>query len=184
MGKEILKQFLHFLGLFFISLAIVLPIRQFIIQPFLVRGESMAPNFSNFDYLFVERVSYHFRQPERGEVIVFRFPQNKSDFYIKRIIGLPAEEIMVKEGRVDVKTREGKRLSLIEPYLRSGTFIEGSFYMRLGEDEYYVLGDNRNASFDSRRWGVLPGKYIIGKVLVRIWPPTKARAFWGEEFEY
>lgn len=182
MMKEIFRNILHFLQIFLLSLAIVLPIRYFIVQPFLVRGESMVPSFHNFDYLFVERVSYYLREPARGEVIVFRFPRNERDYYIKRVIGLPGEEVRIEGGRVEVTTLGGKTLLLEEPYLSLNTYTQGEADVRLGPGEYYVLGDNRNASFDSRRWGVLPAEDIIGRVLARIWPPAKAKAFWGETF--
>ncbi|MBI3334916.1 MAG: signal peptidase I [Candidatus Portnoybacteria bacterium] len=182
MMKEVFKNILHFLQIFLLSLAIVLPIRYFVVQPFLVRGESMLPTFNNFDYLFVERVSYYVREPARGEVIVFRFPRNERDYYIKRVVGLPGEEVRIEGGQVQVITLQGKTLLLKEPYLSSNTFTQGGAEVRLGPGEYYVLGDNRDASYDSRRWGVLPAKDIIGRVLARIWPPNKAKAFWGEEF--
>lgn len=183
MYKYIVREILHFFGLFLLSLAIVLPIRQFIIQPFLVRGDSMLPNFNNFDYLFVEQVSYYFREPARGEVVVFRFPRNKRDYFIKRVIGLPGERINIEKGEVIVTSKDGKRTVLEEPYLTPRIFTEGSVDIQLALQEYYVLGDNRGASFDSRRWGTLPREDIVGRVLIRAWPPTKVKAFWGENYE-
>lgn len=181
MGRYILSEVGHFLLLFAISLAIVLPIRQFVIQPFLVRGESMLPNFTDFDYLFVERVSYYFREPKRGEVVVFRFPRNEQEYFIKRVIGLPGEHISIHSDALTITTGKGEKMKLQESYLPSGTYTEGNIEITLGPEEYYVLGDNRNYSFDSRQWGVLPKNDIIGKVFVRIWPPTKARAFLSEQ---
>lgn len=169
------------MSLFLISLAVVIPIRQFVVQPFLVKGESMLPNFLDYDYLFVERVSYYFREPERGEVIVFRFPRNESEYYIKRVIGLPGEEVTVQDMVVLIKDREGSTATLDESYLPLGTITQGNIHIRLKENEYFVLGDNRNESSDSRSWGTLPKKNIIGRVAIRLWPPTKVRAFWGTE---
>lgn len=182
MVKETWHKIWQFISLFLISLAIVIPIRHFIIQPFLVKGESMAPNFSNYDYLFVERVAYYFREPARGEVIVFRFPRNEREYYIKRLIGLPGEEVFIKNGIVNVKIGgRGKEIGLEERYLPPGVVTAGNIDIRLGHDEYFVLGDNRGASSDSRSWGVLPRKDIIGRVFLRLWPPLRVEAFWKTE---
>lgn len=143
----------------------------------------MIPNFHDFDYLFVERVSYYFRQPERGEVLVFRFPRNEQEYFIKRLIGLPGEHISIHDDVITVTTGEGKIVKLREHYIPSATLTEGDVEVTLKADEYYVLGDNRSYSFDSRQWGVLPKKDIIGKVFVRVWPLTKAQAFSTIQFD-
>lgn len=127
-----------------IVLVIVLPIRMYVAQPFIVSGESMIPAFQSGDYLIIDELTYNFlRDPQKGEVIVFRFPQQPSKFFIKRIIGLPGEAVMM-DGRS----------------------------WQLGEDEYFVVGDNRAFSLDSRSWGPLPEGNIIGRALLRLWPPT------------
>lgn len=186
MGRSfriILENIWDFIGLFLISLAIVIPIRLFIVQPFLVRGESMSPTFENLDYLFVERVSYYAREPKRAEVIVFRYPRDEREYYIKRIIGLPGEKIEIKGGNVFIKTQDGKDVVLKESYLPFNVLTAGDSEVRLGRNEYYVLGDNRGASSDSRSWGILPAKDIVGKVWVRLWPLNKVQAFWNGENE-
>lgn len=155
-----------------IALLIVIPIRYFIFQPFFVRGQSMEPNFHDGDYLIVDELTYRFRSPQRGEVIVFKYPQNPSQRYIKRIIGLPGEAVEVKGGSVFIE-KEGQRVALGEmEYLFSEVDTPGDIKVSLGKQEYFVLGDNRYASSDSRRWGTLPREDIIGRVLLRAWPPS------------
>lgn len=158
-----------------ISLLIILPIRYFIVQPFFVRGESMLPNFQNSDYLIVDELSYRFSDPERGEVIVFRFPQDPSQFYIKRIIGLPEETVDVKDGQVTIYNRQRPEgFVLDEKYLNKET--PGEVKIKLDPNEYFVMGDNRDASSDSRRWGPLPRHLIIGKTWLRVWPLGESHA--------
>lgn len=176
--RVILENIWDFIGLFLISLAIVIPIRQFVVQPFLVRGESMFPTFENLDYLFVERVSYYIREPKRAEVIVFRYPRDEREYYIKRIVGLPGEEVEIKEGNVFIKTINGKEIEVKESYLPPNIMTAGDIDVHLGKNEYYVLGDNRGASSDSRSWGTLPAKDIVGRAWLRLWPISKVQAFW------
>jgi len=154
-----------------IALAIVIPIRYFLFQPFIVRGASMEPNFHNGDYLIVDEISYRFWEPQRGDVVVFKYPKNPSQRYIKRIIGLPGETIEIKDGQVIV-LKDGKIQEIDESfYLPDYQATQGDISEKLGEGDYFVLGDNRPFSSDSRYWGVLPKNYIIGKVLLRAWPP-------------
>jgi len=181
--KNILSEVGHFFFLLVISLAIVLPIRAFVVQPFLVKGGSMIPNFHSYDYLFVERVSYYFRQPQRGEVIVFRFPHDEREYFIKRVIGLPGERVSVHSGKVSVTTTQNKQIQLKEPYLGPAVITPGESEITLRENEYFVLGDNRGESYDSRHWGAVPKNDIVGKVFLRVWPPAKAQAFFGETYE-
>jgi len=151
-----------------IALVIVIPIRYFLFQPFIVNGQSMEPNFENSNYLIVDELSFRFRDPQRGEVVVFRYPKNISQRFIKRIIGLPGDKIEVKAGSIMVNDQvldESK-------YLPSGVQTPGNIQTSLNENEYFVLGDNRISSFDSRQWGLLPRKNIIGRVLIRAWPIT------------
>jgi signal peptidase I len=156
-----------------IALLIVIPIRYFIFQPFYVKGESMEPNFSDGDYLIIDEISYRFKVPERGEVIVFRYPNDPAQRYIKRIIGLPGETIEIEQGQVMIYDEEGEGGFLEElAYLPSSTLTAGDIRVVLDENEYFVLGDNRAASADSRRWGSLPRENIIGRALIRAWPPT------------
>lgn len=151
-----------------IALAIVVPIRYFLFQPFFIRGISMEPNFENGDYLIIDEISYRFREPVRGEVIVFKYPQNPSQKFIKRIIGLPGETVEVKDGNVSIYNEEGSKVLDESSYLISET--TGSIRTTLKDDEYFVMGDNRDFSFDSRRFGILPKKEIIGRAILRAWP--------------
>jgi len=159
-----------------IAAVIVIPIRYFLFQPFFVRGQSMDPNFENGDYLIVDEISYHFKAPQRGEVIVFKYPQDPSQRFIKRIIGLPGETIEIRDGKVIVYTK-GEPQVLDESNYLSGLLTEGNIQITLAEDEYFVLGDNRPFSFDSRRFGVLSEKKIIGRVVFRAWPFADATRF-------
>lgn len=159
-----------------LALVIVIPIRYFVFQPFIVKGISMEPNFHDGDYLIIDELSYLFRAPERGEVVVFRYPQNPSQRFIKRIIGLPQEKIELKEDKIIITDKFGETQVLDENnYLSFQTWL-GQTQVKLDEGEYFVLGDNRNHSFDSRKWGTLNKKYIVGRVLLRAWPP-KAMAY-------
>jgi len=152
------------------ALLIVVPIRYFLFQPFFVSGQSMEPNFETGDYLLVDELSYRLRQPQRGEVVVFKYPENLSQRYIKRIIGLPGETVEVKAGEVFIY-RQGKTQELDESsYLAGKTRTPGAVKVTLAADEYFVLGDNRAVSYDSRRWGALPRKDIVGRVFLRAWP--------------
>lgn len=154
-----------------VSLAIVLPIRYFIVQPFIVRGASMEPNFSDREYLVIDEISYLLRAPKRGEAIVFRYPKDPRQFFIKRIIGLPDERIEIKSGKIKIFNPvypEG--FTLEEPYLLSGLGTHPDVVSTLGSEEYFVLGDNRNFSSDSRFWGGLDRKFFIGRAIFRAWP--------------
>lgn len=151
-----------------VALLLVAGLRLFVFQPFLVRGASMEPSFHNWDYLIVDEISYRFRSPERGEVIVFKFPNDPSQRYIKRIIGLPGETVKVQDGQVAI-FRGGERVPLDEKsYASSDT--PGLIQVTLPENEYFVMGDNRHYSSDSRSWGALSEDLIVGRVFVRIFP--------------
>ena len=155
----------------FISAGTVLLIRTFLVQPFLVSGPSMEPNFKNGDYLIIDELTYRFREPERGEVVVFRYPQDSKVFFIKRVIGRPGERVVNRDGRL-VAYPDGAADSAVlvsEPYL-SPESRTGDFDVTLGPGEYYVLGDNRSYSFDSRNWGAVGRGHIVGLVRLRIFP--------------
>jgi signal peptidase I len=150
----------------------VLLIRYFVIQPFLVSGASMEPNFSDGNYLLIDEITYRFREPQRGEVVVFRYPLDRSVFFIKRLIGFPGDHIVIREGRVMVNNR-----SLTEDYLRDNIVTRGEMDIKLKKDQYFVLGDNRSYSFDSRNWGPIKRSDIIGLTRLRILPLNKLAAF-------
>lgn len=153
-----------------IALVIVVPIRYFLFQPFFVKGQSMEPNFENGDYLIVDELSFRFRDPQRGEVVVFKYPNNLSQRYIKRMIGLPGETVEIKDGKIILFDQEGGRVLDESDYLSSSIQTPGDIRVTLAENEYFVLGDNRYASSDSRRWGSLPREDIVGRVVLRAWP--------------
>lgn len=144
-------------------------IRVFIMQPFLVQGASMEPTLTNSEYLIVEKVAYKFRQPERGEIVVFRAPVNWTENYIKRVIALPGETIKIEDSKIFINNKV-----LEESYIESsGVSFDNPDYsleLTLGEDEYFVIGDNRNHSSDSRSWGPLPRQNIIGRAFIAIFP--------------
>jgi signal peptidase I len=169
-----------------LTLAIIIPVRYFLIQPFFVKGASMEPNFEDGQYLVVDEISYRFRLPERGEVIVFRYPADPKQFYIKRIIGLPGETIEISDNRIKIINASHPLGFILEEnsYLSSAVLTSGNFSQMLGANEYFVLGDNRAASFDSRRWGVLPKDDLTGRVWLRAWPPQVAKVFAAPEYSY
>lgn len=161
-----------------ISLLIVGPIRYFVIQPFFVRGASMEPNFYDRDYLIVDEISYRFSEPKRGDVIVLKYPQDASQYFIKRIIGLPGERVKIEGGIVKVFNRnQPEGFVLDESAYLNGRITRGDLDASLGSDDYFVLGDNRDFSLDSRRFGKLSGSYIVGRAWLRAWPINKAQAF-------
>jgi len=170
--KSALLFFWEVAKIVILALVIVIPIRYFVFQPFIVKGLSMEPNFQDGDYLIVDEISYRFKQPERGEVIVFKYPQDPSQRFIKRLIGLPQEKVELEQGQIIITDKFGGRKALDESnYLLSQAQTE-EMSVTLGENEYFVLGDNRAHSFDSRKWGALKRGNIVGRVIIRAWPPA------------
>jgi len=152
-----------------LALAIVIPIRVFIAQPFVVAGDSMVPTFHDKEYLIIDEISYIAGEPHRGDVVVFRYPNDPSRFFIKRIIGLPNETISIRNGEITIKNAEYKDgFKLVEPYLNEKFTYTGVH--TTGIDQYFVMGDNRNRSSDSRVWGVLERKLMIGRAFLRLLP--------------
>lgn len=171
-GFEPLKYFFFdFLKVFVMAVAIIIPVRWFLFQPFVVTGDSMRPNFHDGNYLIIDELTYRFREPARGEVVVMRFPQDPSQYFIKRIVGLPGEHIVIRDGRVTIyNPAHPKGFVLAESYLPSQNITYGNIDRLLGAGEYFVLGDNRLSSSDSRIWGSLPREDIIGRVYLRLYP--------------
>lgn len=158
-------------GLVVFVIAFIL--RYFIVQPYIVDGQSMTPNYQNNEYLLAEKVSYMLGQPKRGDVVVFRYPKNPSLNYIKRVIGLPGETINIKNSIVTITNSEHPNGMVIkEEYLPSSTKTEVGngqpLTKKLNDNEYFVMGDNRAGSSDSREWGVLPKANIAGRSWVSI----------------
>jgi signal peptidase I len=164
---------LELLKVVIISLAIIIPVRFFLIQPFYVKGASMEPNFYDNEYLVIDEISYRFKDPARGEIIVFRYPKDPREYFIKRIIGLPGEKVAIKNGNVyinGVRLDESEYLAPEEQTIHDGVWM-------LKADEYFILGDNRQYSLDSRKFGPVDRSYIIGRAWVRGWPFDKLTVF-------
>ena len=168
-SKQVLPFIWEITKISLLALLIVLPIRYFLFQPFIVKGESMSPNFESGDYLIVDEISYRLSEPQRGDVIVFNYPKDTTQRFIKRVIGLPGETVTVTQGKVEV-FRNNEMIVLNESYLPKNLKTIGEVTTNLKADEYFVLGDNRDYSYDSRSWGVVPRKDIIGKAFFRIFP--------------
>lgn len=171
----------------FISLIIILPIRYFLIQPFYVKGASMEPNFYDHEYLIIDEISYRFSEPNRGDIVVFKYPKDPKQFFIKRVIGLPGESVKIEEGIVYI-TKDGVTNALVEDYI-PGTAstrlpISGYGQIDLKDDEYYLLGDNRDQSLDSRVFGAVKVDYIVGRTWIRGWPFTRLTVFSSPEYGF
>ncbi len=152
-----------------IAAIIVFPIRLFVAQPFIVSGASMNPTFLNGQYLIVDELTYRFEAPQRGDVIIFRYPKDPKEFFIKRIIGLPGETVTIQNGKVGVTEVGGKQITLDESYIKNqGNGGDATYAIPQGQ--YFVMGDNRPESSDSRIWGLLPKSNIIGRALIRLLP--------------
>jgi len=159
------EYFLNLIEIVLLLVIVVLPIRFFLFEPFLVKGQSMEPNFHNFDYLIVDKLSYSLRNPQRGEVVVFKPPFDDRVYYIKRIVGLPLEKIVIEESKITIFNKDHPQgFVLKEPYLQNHYTLE-KVEVNLGPDEYFVLGDNREVSYDSRRWGPVKKERIAGRVI-------------------
>ncbi len=180
--RKFLFNALEFLEIAFVTVIGVFLIRSYIIQPFLVSGSSMAPNFLSGDYVLTDELSPHFRDFKRGEIIVFKYPLNPSTYFVKRIIGLPNEKIVINGNKVIIYNKENPNgFVLNETYLVNppATFERPNKnnIFELGNDEYFVMGDNRQYSYDSRDWGILKKDYIIGIVKIRLWPLNEINVF-------
>ncbi|MEI8337979.1 MAG: signal peptidase I [bacterium] len=168
--KPLLKGFLKdVIDIVLLVVFVLLPIRLFIAQPFVVVGTSMYPTFYNGDYLIIDEISYRFESPKRGEVIVFRPPLAPTDHYIKRVVGLPGETVKVENNTVTITNKENPNgFVLAEKYISSER--NSSTTTVLGPNQYFVMGDNREVSSDSRVWGALNKDAITGRVLTRLFP--------------
>lgn len=165
--KEIVKFTL-------IALAIVIPVRAYVAQPFIVSGASMDPTFATGQYLIVDQVTYHFENPQRDDVIIFKYPLDPETYFIKRIIGLPGETVSVTGGKVTIINNANPNgIELKEPYVIEKHRTTETFSVILGPTEYFVMGDNRAQSSDSRTWGPLESKFIVGRPIVRLFPFSK-----------
>ena len=155
-----------------IALIIVVPIRVFVAEPFIVSGTSMVPTFENGDYLIVDKLSYEIGNPKRDDVAVFRYPYDTTKFFIKRVIGLPGETVDIKGNEVTItNASHPDGLKLDQPFVIHGANNDTHYVLK--NDEYFVMGDNRIASSDSRYWGPVTKNFFVGKAFVRLLPATK-----------
>lgn len=172
--KRFAKDFWDLIKFAIVALIIVIPIRMFIAQPFVVSGESMFPTFHDGEYLIVDEISYLLGEPHRGDVIIFRYPGDTKRFFIKRIIGLPNEEVVIKNGIVTIVNKNNPEgFTLTEPYIDEKFNTTDTY--KTSDGEYFVMGDNRNRSSDSRSWAEtapekLTDKLIIGRAYLRLLP--------------
>src|SRR4051812_16701822 len=172
--KEIIKFTL-------IALAIVIPIRLYVAQPFIVSGASMDPTFKSGQYLIVDQLTYHFNNPQREDVIIFRYPRDPKTFFIKRIIGLPGETVKLIDGKITIISKEHPEgIQIDDPHVTQAHRTADNFSVTLADTEYFVMGDNRPESSDSRIWGPLERKYIVGRPIVRLFPFTQVGVFPGK----
>jgi signal peptidase I len=179
------KSFFSFVGetvkVLVLAAAIILPIRYFLIQPFYVKGASMEPNFFDSEYLMINEISYRISDPTRGDITVFRYPRDPSQFFIKRVIGMPGERIEIRNNEVFIYDSAGNEIQLNEnAYLADGTMTtvhggQDSYELAIGE--YFLLGDNRTHSLDSRNFGPVDENLIVGKVWFRGWPLDRIQVF-------
>lgn len=172
---DFLKEALTFSA---IAILIVLPVRLFVAQPFVVSGASMDPTFHDGEYLIVDELSYHVGNPERGDVVIFKYPKDPSKYFIKRVIGLPGETITIHDSSVSITDKNGKEVDLSEPYLVNMGNGNDEVVL-LGPGQYFVMGDNRPASSDSRIWGTVPRENMVGRAIFRLLPVTRLGIFPG-----
>ncbi|MFA6594093.1 MAG: signal peptidase I [Candidatus Buchananbacteria bacterium] len=165
-----------------ISLVIILPVRYFLIQPFYVKGASMEPNFYDHEYLIIDEISYRFNEPQRGDIVVFKYPKDTKQYFIKRVVGLPGDKVKIQDNAVYIN---GEKLG--ETYLLAGTEtvlpVRGYGEVTLAEDEYFLLGDNRGQSLDSRIFGSVKKDLIVGRTWIRGWPFSRFTVFSTPEYK-
>jgi len=165
-----------------ISVAIIIPVRVFLIQPFLVQGASMEPTFYDREYLIIDELSYRFHEPERGDVVVFRYPRDPSQHFIKRVIGIPGETVEVTDGKVIIYNDENPvGIEIKEDYIAS-LATAGKRRVELNPEEYFVMGDNRDFSLDSRTFGPIGNGNIVGRVWFRGFPLSRITGFQNPEY--
>ncbi len=173
--REIFKEIVTIAIIVF---GVIIPFRVYVAEPYLVDGKSMDPTFETTDYLIVDKLSDKAKHPVRNSVVVFKYPENPSKNFIKRIIGLPGETVVVTKDAVKIINDENpKGFFVDQPYLVHKADIEVT--KKLGETEYFVMGDNRADSFDSRYWGPLDTKFILGRPVLQLWPLNKIRLMPG-----
>ncbi len=170
--QKTIQFFWDLLKVVCVSLAIIIPVRYFLIQPFYVKGASMEPSFYDHEYLIIDEISYRFSEADRGDIVVFKYPKDPSQYFIKRVIGLPGEKVEMVDNQIYIYPNKVgmTKFMLDEKYIPDGVKTVGNKSWTLGPDEYYVLGDNREFSLDSRSFGPVFRDLIVGRVWLRGWP--------------
>lgn len=178
-GSSAGSFFVEVLKVIIIALAIIVPVRYFLMQPFYVKGASMEPNFHDNEYLIIDEATYHFSSPKRGEVIVFHNPRQPSEFYIKRVIGLPNERVEIAHNQIRITNADNPAGFTLDEsaYLQETVYTTGTEDIELGDEEYFVMGDNRASSLDSRIFGPITKSEIVGRIWLRAWPFNKIRHY-------
>lgn len=170
--RRLLNDFLHWSRDIVVSVLVALLIILFVVQPVKVEGTSMLPKLVDQERIFINRFIYHFSSIHRGDIVVFRYPKDSSKSFIKRVIGLPGEEVRIKAGKVYINTKPLEEFYLDPRYTDHESFGPE----RVPADSYFVLGDHRNSSNDSRSWGFVPHTNVYGKAIFRYWPISKLGA--------
>ncbi|MCE9585069.1 signal peptidase I [Candidatus Nomurabacteria bacterium] len=173
------QNFWELLRFALIAIAIVIPIRIFIAQPFVVSGSSMFPTFHDGQYLIVDEISFYLNNPKRDDVVIFRYPNDTKKFFIKRVIGLPNETVNISGNEVTIINKEHPEgFKLDQPFVENKS--NDDIHAELGNDEYFVMGDNRTGSYDSRAWGPVPRHLMIGRAFLRLLPINKINILPGK----
>ncbi len=182
-GSGAVALILEMVQVLAISLAIIIPVRWLLIQPFYVQGASMEPNFFDREYLVIDELSYRFRAPTRGDVVVFHYPKDPTQFFIKRVIALPGETVEIVDGKVKIYNDvHPNGVILNETAYLDQDFTAASQTVTLKPNELFLLGDNRSSSLDSRFFGPVDQKYIVGRVWVRGYPIDRWKHFDSQNY--
>ncbi len=170
-----LLEFIKVAVLAGITIALV---RYFLFKPFYVKGASMEPNYKDHEYLIIDELNYRLHEPKRGDVVVFRYPNNPKEYFLKRVIGLPGERVKVSEGVVTIYNDAYPEGFVVkENYIPSDVVTEGEKILSLSNNQYFMMGDNRQNSFDSRRFGPVDENFIVGRTWLRGWPLDRIQVF-------
>ena len=169
--KSGINFFFDFLETIVVALSVFVVVYLFLVQPHEVKGSSMEPSFLNNQYIITDKISYRFGDPQRGDVIIFKAPVNPDVDYIKRIIGLPGDKVMITKGKVFINGKMISELYLADltPIFPNG-FVQDGVEIDVPQEHYFVMGDNRPHSSDSREFGPISKKLIIGRAIFRYWP--------------
>ncbi|MFI5241103.1 MAG: signal peptidase I [Microgenomates group bacterium] len=174
MFKRLGAFFLDVLEVIVFAIGIFFFVYLLIMRPHKIKGQSMHPNFPDGEYLLTQRVSYYLGDPEKGDVVVFKPPISDEDEFIKRVVAMPGERVSVRAGKVYVNSELLKEDYLVDIYTDDGNFLQEGQEFTVPEGQYFVMGDNRPHSSDSRSWGPITKKSMTGKAWLIYWPPKLA----------